>query len=94
MTSHNAFDISRNRTKIYQDAAMISASIDRGHSNHVITPITTRLALAGFLHAALQMSSPFSDPLSLASPQGAIIDTNVALECCTGAILGRNPGVR
>jgi uncharacterized protein YjeT (DUF2065 family) len=53
------FYISRNRRKIRQDAAMIFASIDRGHSNlsnDVITSISTRLALTGFLHAHLQFS--------------------------------------
>jgi hypothetical protein len=51
------FYISQNTSKIRQDAAMSLASIDRGHSNvsnHVITSISTRLALTGFLHAPLQ----------------------------------------
>jgi hypothetical protein len=49
------FYISHNRNKICQDAAITYASIDRGHSNlsnHVITSISTRLALTRFLHDA------------------------------------------
>jgi hypothetical protein len=57
------FYISWNRSKICQDAAMLFASIDRGHSNlsnHVITSISTTLALTGFLHAPLQFNrTPF-----------------------------------